>query len=264
MSESDTWTTVHDIAFVYVSMAYTPDHQIAERELLFLKDSLVSWLPEAEQEDIELILMEVLAALTDPEGRDELLPALRRLYETLTEEDRQRVLEHCLRIAEADGQMRVRERRFIHSVADALGVRRYANTLLRLTTLESDDWTLLHDIALMGVIVAHTSDNRVKPEEVHAILDVLMDWVPEELSACVEDVLEDVLITYGRQPSSEAIARSVFSIRDHLKRPQRLAFIEDLYRIAGSDGEVLDGEFETISQIADLLGVGATATRNAS
>lgn len=258
MSESDTWTTVHDVAFTYVSMAYAPDHQIADRELVLLKDAISSWMPDAEEGDVELVLMEVLAALTDPEGRDELLPALRRLYETLSEEERQRVVENCLRIAEADGQMRVRERRFIHSVADALGVRRYANTLLRLTTLESDDWTLLHDIALMGVIVAHTSDNKVKPEEIHAILDVLVDWVPEDLSSCVEDVLEDVLITYGRQPTAEAIARSVFSIRDNLKRPQRLAFIEDLYRIAGSDGEVLDGEFETISQIADLLGVSAT------
>lgn len=264
MSESDTWTTVHDVAFVYVSMAFAPDHQIAERELLLLRDALQSWLPEAEEGDVEVILMEVLAALTDPEGKDELLPALRRLYESLNEEERQRVVENCLRISEADGQMRLRERRFIHSVADALGVRRYANTLLRLTTLESEDWTLLHDIALMGVIVAHTSDDKVKPVEVHAILDMLAGWVPEDMASCVQDVLEDVLITYGRQPTSEAISRSVFSIRDNLKRPQRLAFIEDLYLVAGSDGEVLDGEFETISQIADLLGVGAEAHRNAS
>lgn len=258
MSESDTWTTVHDVAFIYVSMAFAPDHQIADRELLLIRDALGGWLPDADPGDVEVMVMEVLSALTDPEGKDELLPALRRLYETLSEDERHRVVENCLRIAEADGQMRVRERRFIHSVADALGVRRYANTLLRLTTLESEDWTLLHDIALMGVIVAHTSDNKVKPVEVHAILDVLSDWVPEDLVSCVQDVLEDVLITYGRQPTAEVIARSVFSIRDHLKRPQRLAFIEDLYRIAGSDGEVLDGEFETISQIADLLGVSAT------
>ncbi len=243
---NDDWTRCHDLALVFLALAYGPDHQLAERELALITDALDGWGRDGD--DVQEVVMEALAVLLEPgiQADDVVTRALDRLAETLSLEDRQRAVEELVRIADADGTLLRTERTTIAMIARRWNVKEHAVSLLDATHGDADDWTLLHDIGFVYVILAHSTDGDLSRPELDEIVQRMAGWQPDWDEEQIRVVLRQVLTQYGSAPGAEAIHRSLASIRHRLPVVQRLALIDDLYAIAEADGQVLDAEREMI------------------
>ncbi len=254
----DDRTITHDLAVVYLALAYGPDHQLADRELTLITEALQAWGQDASREAVQEEVVEALAVLLQEEFDPEqlVIGALDRLADVLSHEQRQHAIEDVVRIAEADGLLLRAERTVIDAIAHRWQVKRYAQALLDATQGDRDDWTLLHDIGLIYIILAHSTDNNLSDKEIAVLVDRTRDWQPEWTEEAVRVVLRQALAYYGSNPGSEALQRSVLSIGHRLPLVQRLALVNDLFAIAEADGALLDAERAMIVSLIDAWNVG--------
>lgn len=255
----DDWTDCHDLALVYLALAYGPDHQIAERELTLITEALEG--KERDGDDVQEVVMEALAVMLE-EGLDSdevVTQALDRLRASLSVEQRQRAVEELVRIAEADGLLLRTERTTIAAIAHRWEVKSHALALLDATRGDVDDWTLLHDIGLIYVILGHSTDGDLSKAEIDVLVERATDWHPSGDEESARGVLRQALSYYSSDPGGEALRRSIASIKHRLPLVQRLALIEDLYAIAEADGVMLDAERDLIGSLVSEWGL-ATVT----
>lgn len=204
------------------------------------------------------IAVEAMAVLlADEYDPDSLVTqALDRLAEKLTHVQREQAIEDVIRVAEADGTMLLAERELIDRIANRWEVKRHAQLLLSVTRGEQQDWTLVHDIGLVYIILAHSSDNELSDLEIAAIVEKTREWLPTWEEEEVRAVLRQVLSYYSGEPGSESLQRSVLSIGHRLPLVQRLALVNDLFAIAEADGIMLDTERELIAAFMEAWNVG--------
>lgn len=255
----DDWTIRHDLAVVYLALAYGPDHQIADRELAIIRDALDAWSSTfGENGDSREVAVEALAVLLtedyDPDGI--VTQSLDRLAKGLTHAQREQAIEDLIRVAEADGMLLLAEREVIALVARHWEVKRHAQLLLSVTHGVEEDWTLLHDIGLVYLILAHSTDNELSDPEIAAIVEKTHEWLPAWPEEDVRTVLRRALAFYSSDPGSEALQRSVLSIGHRLPLVQRLALVNDLFSIAEVDGPLLDAEREMVGVFMGAWNVG--------
>lgn len=254
----DDWTTSHDLALVYLALAYGPDHQLADREIALIEDALATWTGGLKDADgARETAMEALAVLLDDESPSDVLvsQALDRLAESLSHEQRQRAVEDLIRIAEADGIFLRAERAVIALIARRWEVKQHAQLLLSVTRGDQEDWTLLHDIGLVYIILAHATDNELSEPEISTLVGKAREWQPAWTEESVRAILRVALAYYSSSPGAEGLQRSVLSIGHRLPLMQRLALVSDLFAIAEADGLILDSEREMISAFMEAWNV---------
>ena len=146
-----------------------------------------------------------------------------------------------MRIAEADGVLLSSEQNLLTALADAWNLRSAARTLIgeSTATVEAADttWSLLHDLALVYVVVAHSTDEELSGPEITAILGRMSEWHPEVSEEDAREVLREVLTFYAEQPSEEALEDAMRSVKETLPSVQRLVVLNDLVSIAAIEGE---------------------------
>ena len=255
-----------DLALVFVGLAYGADHDLGGPELDRVADALTRWTPGEDRDAAAAAAVEALAFFLDDEAEadDLLLDALRRLYETLTPAEREAALADAVAIAEADGRVLASEQSFIRNVAEAWHVKRQADALLDASTVPQEaDWTLLHDVALLYVALAQSSDRHLSDAEVETMLECLAEWQPDLDGDHVEAVLRQAVGRFTDRPDD---APRVSAERVHAALPTlyRLALVSDLYLIAEVDGDVSEPEHRVIESPTRLWGLGRDAARPAT
>ncbi len=255
MSLSDDWSTGHDLALVFGALAYGADLTVEETEFSRLLDALSRWMPEATADERIEVAFGAIAVFVDaPDRSGLLLDALRRLYDALDASQREMALEDAVAIAEADGRLLGSERAFIETVAEAWHLRRSADRRLAGTTASVREWTMLHDVALVLVAVAHSSDARLGGSELAAIREALAGWKPGASADEVEGVLRVVLERYQEAPT--AVEPTIERLAASLSLLERLALVSDLLGVAGADGAVSASEREAIDALKQAHGRG--------
>lgn len=118
--ESDaSWSPLHDLALIYVTLAHRPDNDLATEEIEAIARKLNEWVPDASEDDILMIVRDALSVYA--QGRDA------RLFAESVESVRNRIPAHQrsalladLRfIAEADGEVLAQEREIIEKLEQA-------------------------------------------------------------------------------------------------------------------------------------------------
>ena len=87
-----------------------------------------------------------------------------------------------MRVAEADGVLLNSEQNILSVLAAAWDIRATKDRFIEETTarLESDpEWSVLHDIGLMYIIMAHSTDGELSDVEIATMIDRLGEWEPE-------------------------------------------------------------------------------------
>lgn len=255
---SDTWTQEHDLALVYLSLAYGSDEELSDYELATITDVLQGWRTDFPPDEVQEVVMEAVTVYLEDNAHAEVVEAIEKLGDQLSEENRRRALADVVRIAEADGVLLSDERNLISTLAEQWGIKNDGQKLLsrsRAPVRENTSWTLLHDIALMYLVMAHSTDNELAETEITAMIDRLGDWQSSLDEDAVRKVLREALTFYSQEPSQEAFQESVAAIRDHLPAVQRLALLDDLMQIGQSDGAMQASEREMLSTMSRAWGV---------
>lgn len=254
MPYTDDWSTEHDLTLVFAALAHGADLVVDEAEITTLVETLDRWLPDATPDErIEVIVgaLGVFAEASDRRGI--LLDALRRLYDALTHEQLEQALLDAVAIAEADGRLLGAERHYLRAVADAWHLRAIAERRLAATTASQEEWTRLHDIAIVLVTAMHGASSDPGAAEAAELRIALAEWQPGVTDGEVDDVLRRVLRRTAEAPT--AFEPSIERLAASMTLLERLGLLSDLVRVAGADGTVSADESSILATMRQGLGL---------
>ena len=258
VKSNETWTRTHDLALVYIALVFGGGTNVTDMELNSVIGALRKWDNELSDEALKEVVLEALTIYLDDNAHVEFTRTIRSLNKELTQDERKSALEDAVKIAESDGVLQSIERSLIALVAENWGLKDTGKALIEQTSATIDEhpsWSLLHDMSLICVVLAHGSDNELSSMEIEAILDRLNGWQPDLGREEFQNVLRDAINVYASQPGQDVLSTSLSSIKEVLPVIQRVAFIDDLVSIAKIDGGIIDNEREMIRDISVALGV---------
>ncbi|MEM1128356.1 MAG: TerB family tellurite resistance protein [Bacteroidota bacterium] len=270
----DTWTVAHDLALVFVGLAYDADRELEDAEIMSINKAMARWADhfDLDSEDVSEVVVEAITLIIPPEEvsteADRDIEALFRrsvqsIKRVLSREERQRAIEDVFSVAEADGMVLIKERNLIDTLAHAWEVKATRQRLMEETTASVEalpEWSLLHDIGLLYVVFAHSTDNKLSDEEIRAILERVHEWQPELSEEETRALLRSVIGVYADGIESEDLNRCMQAIREKMPIIQRLGIINDLIYIAEADGVFNEAEKDMVRTVTDALEVGTSAS----
>lgn len=254
MSSSGSWTTSHDLALIYIALAYGTDHDLSDSEMNALTDALEDWAVIPEDVHIQEVVMEAATAFLEGDARAEVRRSINQLEDELSATERRQALRDVMRIAEADGVLLEREQGLIHLLADAWSLKQLGEDLVEDTSAvvqrKAEDWGLIHELAFLYIVVAHSANNDLSGEEIEVILDRLGEWQPQMSREEIRDVFRRSLQVYADEPEQDLIQESVETLKEVLPLVQRLTVLDDLNSVAYADGALTRNERELIMYLA--------------
>lgn len=248
----DAWTLIHDLALLFVALAYGTDRRLSNDEISVINRALAYWRPEASDGAIREVIVEATTVLMEEGASGEVHRAITRLGRELSEADLSQVLAQVNDIAEADGILLQREEHLIGVLAEAWSLRGLETPEMG---DEESDWSVLHQMAFIYVVVAHSSDDELNPAEIEAIVDRLRGWDGNLDDGAVRDVVRDAVAFYAQEPGEEVLGKTIVTIKNTLPPMRRLILLDDLYYIAHADGTFSENERAMITSLADAWGV---------
>ena len=259
MPRRDAWTRAHDLALVYVSLAFGTDHDLVDDEVNTIQEKLAQWRDHFEVDEVLEVIMEAVTVFIEGDAEREVAESVRALRNSLDAAQKRHALEDVIRIAEADGILLTSEKNLISQVARAWNLKPLGAELLAVSNAVHEDlpdWTLLHDLGLVYLAMAHSTDDDLSTPEINAIIERLQDWKSGLNEADARNVVRTALHFYANGPDETALQRSVLAIKTHLPIIQRLAALDDLVYVAEADGHLNDHEKTLIGSLADVWGLG--------
>ena len=259
MNAPGSWTTSHDLALIYIALAYGTDHELTDGEMDTLTDALREWALMPDEAHVQEVVMEAATAFLEGDARAEVRQSIGQLEEELTFEERRQALRDVMRIAEADGVLLEREQGLIHLLADAWSLKQLGEDLVEDTSAvvqkRGEDWGLIHELAFLYIVVAHSANNDLSSEEIDVMLDRLGEWKPKLSREDIRDVFRRSLQVYADGPEQALIQESIETLKDMLPIVQRLTVLDDLNMVAYADGTLTRNERELIMYLAQAWDV---------
>jgi uncharacterized tellurite resistance protein B-like protein len=253
MDTTDDWTTTHDLAVVYIAIAYGTDHDLSDEELKVLTEALQAW-EEREAPAVREVIVEAATAFVEGDAEAEVQRAMRELRSALAPQERRDTVRYLIRIAEADGVLLEREQGFIHALAEAWSLKELSEELLENTSAvvqrRGEDWGLIHELAFLYILVGHTAGEELSPDTIDVMADRLQEWQPERSEEQVREVVRRALQVYADEPGEDLIHDSVEVLKQVLPSTQRLTVLDDLYTVARADGTITRDERALIQSLA--------------
>ncbi len=259
MPTHDTWTRTHDLALLFVALAYGTDYQLSDEELATITDKLRGWRNDFTVEQVQETVVEAMAIFLEDGAEHEVHRAIYELKDGLSEEERRRALEEVVQIAEADGILLNSEQSLISVVAEAWGLKEAGRRYIEESAVSvegAEGWSLLHDITLIYIVLAHSTDNDLSEDEISAMIECLDEWQPDLQEDGIRTVLREALGFYAQGPDPAALQRSIEAIKDGLPLLQRLALLDDLVYIARVDGELTEHERDMLASLSSAWDIG--------
>ena len=113
------WTTVHDLGYIYLVLAFNTDEELTDDEWNVIGDKIRDWVEEDDPNDH--ILREVMDAVVDKYKKDAeeddgcppFAQAVGAVKEKLTAEQLERVVKDMVEISKADGTVHELENRLV-------------------------------------------------------------------------------------------------------------------------------------------------------
>lgn len=249
----ESWTHAHDLALIYIALAYGTDSELSQPELKMITDAIATWRTDLSAVEVNEVVLEAVAVFLEGNPRVEVVHSMQSLKEVLDPDQRRRALDDIVRIAEADGVLLHRERGLITFLATIWEMKTTGLRLIEQVSVPEEQvptWSLLHDISLMYVVMAHSTDNDLSETEIGAILERLAEWQPDLDEVATRRVIGDVLAFYASEPARDRLQSSVSAIKESLPMMQRLVLLNDLVYIAESDGEFTHHEKEMLASLS--------------
>jgi len=265
LNANETWTRAHDLALLLITVGYSSEQDLTDSELDSVINSIAKWRPEDSQEEVREIVFEAVAVFQASDVDEEVARSIRSLKNTLSPEQRDQAMHDVVAVAEADGVIQDTERSLIAVVGDIWEIQQEQSSMLEDSSAvaeEEPEWSVLHDITLVYIVLSHGSDGVLSEEEIAAILKRLAFWQPELEESDLRSIFRDALQFYSTGPDKEDLAESTDAIKEHLTKAQRLAVVNDLVYIGEIDGPLTEYETDMVEQLAAIWGVEIRSTEH--
>jgi uncharacterized tellurite resistance protein B-like protein len=258
-TQSESRSNAQDLALIFIAMAYGADAELTDREIEQVTAALKRWRPDDSADTISETVVGALAVFEEDISGDEVVRAIESLNDKLESSAKLRALQDAMLIAESDGLLLSSERALISVLAASWDMRAAEAELLAASTATLDDrpiWTLLHDIALLGIAIAHGSSGTLDATEIKSLIARLGGWRSDLDNEDLEDVLRTALEVYSTVNLTAGIQQSAMSIRERLPHALRLIVLDDLITVAECDGIMNGTEADMIGSLAQAWQLG--------
>ena len=122
-ADADTWTPLHDLAFLYITLAHDTDDHLGGDELDAILKKLQEWLPDADEDSLMGVLRRALDAyVRNAADPDYFVRAVRSVGQSVPTHQREALLADLRYVAAADGIFRPAEQEMIREMARAWGM----------------------------------------------------------------------------------------------------------------------------------------------
>ncbi len=238
--------TLQRLSFLYIAVAHLGDDYLSDVDIESVTRMVTARSEEQDRESILSLIMNTLDRyMNSADVGAALRDAAEHLHDALSDAEKQAVLEDLTFIAEADGVLLADEQEMLDLLARILGLHRPG----RSSRSGDADWSVIHDLAYIYLVLAHGTDNNLTDIELQVMLNKLQEWQPENASARMRSVLATAMDVYARGDDEERLERAIESVRDALPREKRMAAMNDLVKIANADGVFLDNEEDLINHL---------------
>lgn len=122
ISEGHSWTPLHDLALLYLSLVHGADADIAPAEMEVMATKLREWYPNAEGRQISQVTEDAMLVYVSESGHQMLETCVASLREHLEQGQRVAILNDLAEIASADGMLAPGEVSFIQELAEHWGL----------------------------------------------------------------------------------------------------------------------------------------------
>jgi uncharacterized tellurite resistance protein B-like protein len=119
---AESWTPVHDLALIYLTLAYETDKDLDEDEVDAITAKISEWIPGAENEDVLGVVREVMETYVQGPRRRVFAESVDAVGEVVPQHQHEALLADLRYVAEADGVILDAERRMIRDLAGAWGL----------------------------------------------------------------------------------------------------------------------------------------------
>ena len=120
MNNTNDWTILHDLGYIYLFIAFNTDEELSNDEWNVIGDKIRDWIEEDDPNDWKL--KKIMDAVVDKykksdelveQGIDPSKDAIFSIKEKLTTEQLKRVVKDMVEISKADGTVHELEKRFV-------------------------------------------------------------------------------------------------------------------------------------------------------
>ncbi len=120
--EAEGWTPIHDLALVYLTLAYETDENLSRGEVDAVIQKIGEWMPDADDEGVSAIVHDVLNAYVQGLDREAYVRAVASVGQALPDHQHDALLSDLVAIAHADGKLLETEAQMIRDLAEAWGL----------------------------------------------------------------------------------------------------------------------------------------------
>lgn len=115
----ESWTPIHDLALIYLTLAYETDEDLAADEMEAITAKISEWIPDAEEPDVQEVVREVMATYVQGAKQRLFSEAVEAVGEAVPDHQHEALLADLRYVAAADGKILDSERRMIRQLARA-------------------------------------------------------------------------------------------------------------------------------------------------
>ena len=119
---AESWTPVHDLALIYLTLAFETDHDLDEDEVEAITAKISEWIPGAGEEDVLGVVREVMETYVQGPKQRLFADAVDAVGEAVPQRQHEALLSDLRYVAEADGRILDAERRMIRDLARSWGL----------------------------------------------------------------------------------------------------------------------------------------------
>ncbi len=252
-------TSAADLALIFAALALRSDASPPSDYLEAVAAKLDSRSCTGKERARRLV-SEAVEKMSTVGGKELLVESIRRIRQSYEPDMRRAFLHDLVELALHDDWYMHEEGRFISAVARRWNVHPAEEGKSRLWSVmdsheSADAWTVVHDLALVYLALAHQADDDLSQRELDAIVKKLAEWLPAALPADVVIIVSESLQAYARGLDASAITAAVGRIKRAVPLHQRAALIADLEYVAEADRIVLVEEKTIIAELARAWGV---------
>jgi uncharacterized tellurite resistance protein B-like protein len=255
-------TILRDLALIYIALAHGADQDLEDVEVDAVAARLREWEAGALDATVLSSIKQALDEYVNDGEQSEVMAAARRVRLQTSREQRQQIVEDLVTIAMSDDKFLHAESRFIEELARLWDVHFAGATdgSDRTWSILGQDghdeqWTPIHDLALVYLSVAHRSDNDLSDAEIEAIVQKISEWMPNAGDKDVRRIVQDAMTAYVQGPDKRLLDDSVSAVGRVVPEHQRASILADLQFVADADGVLLDREREMIDALARTWGI---------
>lgn len=255
---------LQDLALIYIAFAHGTDEDLSDDEVNVIAGRLNEWRDDTEFATVLGAVKNAVDEYVRDDASDLVANAIRRIRLEVAPLARQAVIDDLMDIAMADDIFRHAESSFIKELEDAWDLHQSEKDGAdgSFSVIDRSEqyggWTAMHDLALIYLTLAHSTDRDLSTEEVDAITSKLAEWMPEAEESDILLVIQGAMSAYAQGPDKRMFAESVESVGRHVPEHQHEALLNDLQAVAEADGRILDEEQRLIDQLREAWANQAT------